>query len=128
MLIPTFTLLLVHRLGGGISTGARDVLAMLVVTFVGFINLTNICRPYTKWRTFVAVGIGAMLVLGVGGVAVLDHLALGGSEFGLGYALENPVMLAVIMAVGALSAYLMHIIRKPLGGIVGKIGKKFSKK
>ena len=128
MLIPTFALLLFHRLGGDISIGARDVLAMLAVTFVGFINLTNICRPYTKWRAFVAIGIGTMLALGIAGVAVLDNLALGGSEFGLGYALENPIMLAVIMAAGALSAYLMHIIRTPLGGIVGKIGKKFSKK
>ncbi len=128
MLIPTFTLLLVHRMGGGITTGARDVLAMLVVTFVGFINLTNICRPYTKWRAFVATGIGAFLALGIGGVALLDHFALGGSEFGLGYALEDPLMLVITMAVGALSAYLMHIIREPLGNLVGRIGKKIATK
>ena len=128
MFIPTLTLLLVHRIGGGITTEVRDVLAMLAVTFVGYVNLTNICRPYTKWRAFVAVGIGVALVLGIGGVALLDALALGGSEFGLAHALKSPVLLGIIMILGAASAYLMHVLRAPLGNLVGKMGKRLATK
>ncbi len=128
MFIPTLTLLLVHRIGGGITTEVRDVLAMLAVTFVGYVNLTNICRPYTKWRAFVAVGIGVALVLGIGSVALLDALALGGSEFGLAHALKSPALLGIIMILGAASAYLMHVLRAPLGNLVGKMGKRLATK
>ena len=129
MFVPTLVLLLVEAyLGVGISTAERDAMAMLVVTFVGYINLTNICRPYTKWRLGVAIGIGAALTVGMVGVGLFDHFLLGGAEFGMANAFVNPLMLALIAALGLAMAALMHLLRDYVGKIVGKISKLLNKK
>ncbi len=129
MFIPTLTLLIIHRyFGGAISDPEMNAIAMLAVTFVGFINLTNICRPYTKWRAGVAIFIGAALVLGISGVCLVDILFLGGGMFGIQNAFTNPLMCVLSVALGLVSAYLMHLVRAPLGVLVKRMSGWVSKK
>ena len=128
MFVPTLVLLIVQAyMGVGMSTASRDAMAMLVVTFVGYINLTNICRPYTKWRLGVAIGIGAALTLGMVGVGIFDHFVMGGAEFGMANAFANPIMFALIAALGLAMALLMHLLRDYVGKLVGKISRILNK-
>ena len=128
MFVPTLTLLVVQAYTGiDMTTAARDAVAMLVVTFVGYVNLTNICRPYTKWRVGVAVGIGGALALGVTGVGLFDHFILGGKEFGIANAFTAPEMLILSAVLGLAMAFLMHLLRAPIGRFVGFISRKLNK-
>ena len=129
MFIPTLLLLVLQAYvpAIGMTTVARDAIAMLVVTFIGYVNLTNICRPYTKWRLGVAIGIGGALLIGMVGVGLFDHYLLGGKEFGMANAFLNPVMLAAACVLGAILALVMHFVRKPVGKVVTAISRKLAK-
>lgn len=129
MFIPTLTLLVVQAYTGlGMSTASRDAIAMLVVTLVGYVNLTNICRPYTKWRLGVVFGIGGALAVGMVGVGIVDHLLLGGVEFGMANAFVDPLYFVLTLLLGVVSALLMHLLRAPVGRLVTRIATKLGKK
>ncbi len=134
MFIPTLITLIIGRYGGiGVTLTVRDALAMVVVILVGYINLTNICRPYTKWRAGVAILVGGLLVLGVGAGILIDGIMLGMTPpkapmFGFAASVANPILMLLLMAIGVVSAYLMHSLRAPLGTLVERIGKKVTEK
>ena len=129
MFIPTLLLLVFEAYVPAISmtTAERDAIAMLAVTFVGYVNLTNICRPYTKWRVGVAVGIGGALVIGMVGVGIFDYFLLGGNEFGMANAFGAPEMLVATCVLGLVLAFVMHLLRAPIGKVVTAISHKLSK-
>ena len=128
MFVPTLMLLILHAYTGiDMSTASRDAIAMIAVTFVGYINLTNICRPYTKWRVGVAVGIGVSLVVGMVGVGLFDHFLLGGKEFGMANAFACPEMLILCSLLGLALAMLMHLLRGHIGKLVTFISHKLNR-
>ena len=128
MFVPTLLLLVLHAYTGiEMSTASRDAIAMIAVTYVGYVNLTNICRPYTKWRVGVAVGIGAALVIGMVGVGLVDHFLMSGAEFGMANAFECPEMLILCCVLGTVLAMAMHLLRRPIGKIVTAISHKLAK-
>ncbi|MBR7117401.1 MAG: HAD-IC family P-type ATPase [Clostridia bacterium] len=128
MFVPTLTLLIVQAYTPiPMTLEIRDTICMIVVTLVGYINLTNICRPYTKWRVGVAVGIGVALLVGMVGVGLLDHFLLGGSEFAMAGAFKSPVVFALSCVLGVSMAFLMHLLRDSVGKFVGFIARKLNK-
>ena len=128
MFVPTLLLLVLHAYTGiEMSTASRDAIAMIAVTYVGYVNLTNICRPYTKWRVGVAIGIGAALVIGMVGVGLFDHFLMSGAEFGMANAFECPEMLILCCVLGTVLAMAMHLLRRPIGKIVTAISHKLAK-
>ena len=128
MFVPTLTLLIVQAYTPiPMTLEIRDTICMIVVTLVGYINLTNICRPYTKWRLGVAVGIGVALLVGMVGVGLLDHFLLGGSEFAMAGAFKSPVVFALSCVLGVSMAFLMHLLRDSVGKFVGFIARKLNK-
>ena len=129
MFIPTLLLLILQAYTDiGMSTATRDAIAMIAVTYVGYVNLTNICRPYTKWRVGVAVGIGGALAIGMVGVGLFDHYLMGGAEFGMANAFESPEILVLCCVLGTLLAMAMHILRRPIGKFVTSISHKLAKR
>lgn len=128
MFIPTLTLLIVDKAIYPLDPLVKSSIAMLVVTLTGLINLTNICRPYTKWRLGVALGVGIGVILAFVGVALFDNLVLSGTEFAITYAFSEPWLFALLLALGVAAATLMHLLREPLSRLVGKISEKIAKK
>ncbi len=127
MFIPTLTLLIVDGFIYPLDPLVKGSIAMLVVTLTGLINLTNICRPYTKWRLGVAIGVGVGVILSFVGVAVFDNLVLSGTEYAITYAFGEPWLFGLLLSLGIAAATLMHFVREPLSRLVAKIAKKVAK-
>ena len=72
MFIPVFLLLILQKLDV-VDHEVCSTLAMLSMTLGGYVNLTMLCIPYTKWRAWV---VGAMGVISVG-VALVATFLLG---------------------------------------------------
>lgn len=65
MFIPVLLLMLLDGFGIiTVSDAARNSIAMIIVTLVGYVNLISLCRPFTKWR------VGVCAIVGVGIIAV----------------------------------------------------------
>lgn len=125
LFIPTLALLIFGSYSGyPISTEVRDAIAMCAVIVAGYINLTNICRPYTKWRLGVVIGIGVLLVGGIGLGFLLDD------AFGFGFhsAITDPKVLIIAVVMAAASAIFMHLLREPISRLVSFIMKKINEK
>jgi cation-transporting ATPase E len=123
--IPTLALLVFGSYSGyPISVEVRDAIAMCAVILAGYINLTNICRPYTKWRLGVVVTIGVLLAGGVGLGFLLDE-AFG---FGFHLAISDLKVLIISLVMAFASAVMMHILREPIAKLVGIIVKKINER
>ncbi len=119
MFVPVLVVLIVGMIDGiGISPECRNVVAMIVVTIVGYINLVALCRPFTKWRAGVCgiIGAGILLISGVG--------LLIGDYFGFAHVLENPLFLIGMVGAGVSLALLMHLFSPAIEKGVYKIADK----
>ncbi|MBQ9084256.1 MAG: HAD-IC family P-type ATPase [Clostridia bacterium] len=121
MFLPIVAILIVGKLAGADFWSARDAVAMVSATLAGYINLWFICRPLTKWRKTVAIGAGVLLVL-VGGAAVLVEGLVGESIFGFAYVLASPTFFGIMMAVTLVLPLVMHLfLAEPLKALITKI-------
>ncbi len=133
MFIPTLALLIFQKyFNYGLSLDIRNGIAMCAVILAGYINLTNICRPYTKWRLGVALGIGGGLSVGVGLGFILDKFLFIGesADQALGFmaAIGDVKVLLIVLVMSAASAFLMHLLREPVSNIIGKIISKIEER
>lgn len=129
MFIPVLITLIISAYGtSDITLEARGAISMILVIIVGYINLANICRPYTKWRLGVAILVGGLLVCAVGVGILFDTYLFSRPIFGFVYALSNPVIFALLVAIGVVSALLMHFIREPLGKVISAVADKMARK
>ena len=123
LFIPTLALLIFGSYSGyPITVEVRDAIAMCAVIVAGYINLANICRPYTKWRLGVVITIGVLLAGGVGLGFLLDE-AFG---FGFHLAISDLKVLIISLVMAVASAFMMHILREPIAKLVGIIVKKIN--
>ncbi len=128
MFIPTLTILLVGRIGG-LDTAARDSVAMCVVILVGYINLLYVCRPFTKWRAFVAGLVGGLLAIMIPVGILLDNTLFAKAPmFDFGAALLDPVFFAVMLVGAALFTLVMQTLRGPVERLCSFFIKRASKK
>ena len=124
MFLPIVAILICGKVAGADFWPIRDAVAMVAATLAGYINLWFICRPYTRWRTFVAVGAGVLLVL-IGGGAILVENLLGESLFGFAYVLLDPVFFLVMLGATVVLPLLMHFfLAEPLKRLIDKVKGK----
>lgn len=128
LFVPTLVILIVGRYGGGISLDARNAVAMCAVILVGYMNLTYICRPYTRWRFAVVLTIGVFLAASITVSWVAESLLQDIGLFGFRHALDNPVFFIWMMMLAAATAILMNFFRGYLEGFAKHINKKKPKK
>ena len=119
--LPVLLIMILGTAGVGVSAECRNASAMVVVTLVGYINLVSICRPFTKFRAIVCVGVALALAGAV--VISLGASSLGTSDLiGILPALENPGFLIGVVGIGASLALLLQLfksnIAKALFGFV----------
>ena len=114
MLVPVAAALLVGEFSSGVSVDCRNAVAMCVVTLVGFTNLIFICRPYTKWRMWVALLVGVLLGGCITG-SIFMEMALGGAQlFGLINVWENPMFFLGMLGIGLFCAVVLNLLRGQL--------------
>ena len=114
LFVPTLIILLVGTYGSVVDYDARNAVAMCVVILVGYINLINICRPYTKWRVAVVITIGVLLSGGITVSAVAESLLSERGIFGFAHAMDNPIFFIWMMALAASITVLMNFFRSYL--------------
>ncbi len=128
MFFPTLAILIVSKTGA-VNVGVCDSVAMCAVILIGYINLVYVCRPFTKWRAFVAGGIGILLVIAIPlGVLADSTLFAGAPMFNFAAALSDPVFFCVIMASSFLFTLIMQTLRKPIEKlcslVIGRVEKR----
>lgn len=103
----------------------RDSIIMSLILLVGFINLVALCRPYTKWRAWVVIGVGIALT-----VAILVSIYLLNDMFGftviwqtdeMGRLYKVPMTaFGITMGVGVVFAILMQLLRFRIEKLIGR--------
>ena len=108
--LPVLLIMILGSVGVSVSAECRNASAMVVVTLVGYINLISICRPFTRFRAMVCIGVGAALVAAV--VISLGAVTLGTSDIiGILPALENTGFLVGVVGIGASLALLLQLFK-----------------
>ncbi|MBQ7363066.1 MAG: HAD-IC family P-type ATPase [Clostridia bacterium] len=124
LFVPTLVILLVGTYSSSVALDARNAVAMCVVIMVGYINLINICRPYTKWRAAVVVTVGVLLAAGITVSSVAEAKLLETGIFGFSHALDNPVFFIWMMLLAGALTVLMNFFRNYLEKWIENLGKK----
>jgi len=124
LFVPTLVILLVGTYSSSITLEARNAVAMCVVIMVGYINLINICRPYTKWRTAVVVTVGVLLAAGITVSSVAEAQLMETGIFGFSHALDNSIFFIWMMLLSGALSVLMNFFRNHLERWFETIGKK----
>lgn len=128
MFIPTLAILIVSRTGG-VERTVCDSVAMCAVILIGFINLIYVCRPFTKWRAFVAGLIGALLAIAIPiGVLADNTLFAASPMFNFGAALTDPVFFAVMMCSSFVFTLIMQTLRGPVEKLCSAVILRVEKK
>jgi cation-transporting ATPase E len=129
--VPTLIVMLIHRYNVvAMSMEARNSIAMLTVTLVGFINLLALCRPYTRWRVGVccAVGIG-LIGFAVDSVYVGNVVPFIPSDMlYIIPAFENPVVLFSLLATAAVFSILLHAFLPKIEAAIYRLDSRIAKK
>ena len=129
--VPTLIVMLIHRYNlVAMSMEARNSIAMLTVTLVGFINLLALCRPYTRWRVGVccAVGIG-LIGFAVDSVYVGNVVPFIPSDMlYIIPAFENPVVLFSLLATAVLFSILLHAFLLKIEAAIYRLDSRIAKK
>ena len=124
MFVPTLIIMLLYRYNTfSMSMDARNSIAMLTVTLVGFINLIALCRPFTKWRVGVctAVGIG-LLAVGFGSVYIGEFLSVIPRDvLYITYAFENTLLLGGILVIAVALSLLLHVFMPNIEAAIYKL-------
>lgn len=123
LFVPTLAAMIVAS-AFGIDEIARNAVAMLTVTIVGFVNLAFLCRPYTKWRLAVVgiVAAGLVITFPVATFLLKDMLKVKP-------AFDNLLYLFGTLGVGIAVCVLFQIFQKNIEGLVfGLIGKMKARK
>ncbi len=129
MYLPVLFILILGSLGVGVSAECRNSVAMIVVTIVGYINLVYLCKPFTKWRISVCVGVGAM-ILALSAFSIFAGSVIPGfPEDILGFlpAGENLGFTVGMMGIGLSLAFLLGLFRDNIKDILFKIPEIFAK-
>ena len=114
LFVPTLVILIVGTYGSPELRDSRDAVAMCVVILVGYLNLVNICRPYTKWRFAVVVTVGVLLAAGITISSVAESMLAEQGIFGFSHAIDNPIFFIWMMLLAAAIAILMNFFRRYL--------------
>ncbi len=121
MFIPVLLLMILGYLPSvHLSLESRNSIAMAVITVVGFINLIALCIPFTKWRAAVVGIVAAGLAL----VVPVSIFWLG-DMFHFAPIKESPVVFAIMLTVGVVSAVVLQLFRDRLELI---LERRFRKK
>ena len=114
MFVPTLAILLFSRFGA-VDSDTCDSVAMCTVILVGYINLVYVCRPFTKWRAFVAGLVAFLLAVMIPAGILLDSTLFSKPPmFDFGAALTDPVFFFVMMGVAVVFTLIMQTLRGPI--------------
>ncbi len=114
LFVPTLVILIVGTYSSLVNYDVRNAVAMCVVILVGYLNLVNICRPYTKWRFAVVVTVGVLLAAGITISSVAESMLAEQGIFGFSHAIDNPIFFIWMMLLAAAIAILMNFFRRYL--------------
>ena len=125
MLMPVMVVLIACKFVA-ITSAQRDSIIMCVILLVGFINLFALCRPFTKWRAWVVLGIGIALV-----GAILASIFLLNDMLGFkiiwqvvdssdGVDSMALMVFGATMVIGIVFAVLMQILRYRVEKLIAK--------
>ena len=124
MFVPVLVIMLIGQIGFvTMSDIARNSIAMIVVTVVGFINLISLCRPFTKWRVGVCSIVGAGLVL-VSLISVYLGYIVPGLPIDFLHlipAFENLTLVFSMLGMSISLALLLHLFLPDIEKIVHKV-------
>lgn len=71
LIIPTVVIIVIGKSDNTLSQRYIEAVATVTVSFVGYLNLLALCRPFNKWRTGVSIFVAAgMLAAAVGTVYI----------------------------------------------------------
>ncbi len=128
LFLPTLVILIVGSYGGNMLLETRNAVAMCAVILVGYMNLTYICRPYTRWRLMVVLTIGVFLAAGITVSWVTETMLMSYGIFGFRHAIDNPVFFIWMMMLSAATAITMNFFRGQLESWAEQISRKKSRK
>ena len=128
LFVPTLVILMIGTYSSSITLETRNAVAMCVVILVGYLNLINICRPYSMWRLAVVLTVGVLLSAGITVSSVAETLLTEKGIFGFSSALDNTVFFVWMMLLGAAITVLMNFFRNHLERWFEALGKKQSQK
>lgn len=112
MLVPILALMILEKFVS-MSLDTRNSIAMSLILIVGFINLVALCKPFTKWRAFVVISVGALLsATTAASILFLDDM------FTFKLVIEEPLIFSVMLGVSALFAILMQVFRGSIEKII----------
>lgn len=112
MLIPVIALMIVEKFVT-MTLESRNSIAMAVILVVAFINLVALCKPFTKWRAIVASLIGGLIL-----IAVPVSIFLLRDMLHFKPVMHNPLIFAIMLAVGIAFTLLMQMFRGKIERIV----------
>ena len=114
MLLPIIVLMIFQKFYT-MTMESRNSIAMIVLLAVAFINLVMLCKPFTRWRAKVVILIGCLL-------ALIIPLTVFGLRDMLNFkpALDNWVILLVMLAIGIAVTVLLQIFRGKVENIIEK--------
>lgn len=115
LFVPVLVLLILAKLGV-ISATECSAVATISITLTGFINLTFLCRPYTRWRAAV-VGLTALMVVGASCFLFCCWNAIG---LELTAAFERPLILTVTLLAGSAVCLFIQFFRRPLEHVIDR--------
>ena len=126
MYLPVLLILILGSVGVGVPAECRNSVAMIVVTAVGYINLLLLCRPYTRFRAWVCILIGAG-ILTVSPLSVfVGSLISPSSPDLLGFlpAFENVPFLVGMLGIGISLSLLLELFRKNIENLVNSLAER----
>ncbi len=129
MYLPVLFILVLGNIGVGISDGCLNSVAMIVVTLVGYVNLCYLCRPFTRWRAFVCIGVGVSLVLFSALSIFLGYIIMALPIDFLGFlpALENTTFALGMTGIGLSLAFLLGLFRENIKNALFSVAEIFKK-
>ena len=112
MLIPVIALMIVEKFVT-MTLESRNSIAMAVILVVAFINLIALCKPFTKWRATVVSIIGGLIL-----IAIPVSIFLLRDMLRFKPIMHNPLIFAIMLAVGVAFTLLMQLFRGKIEKII----------
>ena len=126
MYLPVLLILILGSVGVGVSAECRNSVAMIVVTAVGYINLLSLCRPFTRFRAWVCLLVGAGIIT-ISPLSVFAGSLISPSSpdlLGFLPAFENVPFLIGMLGIGISLSLLLELFRKNIENLVNSLAER----